>query len=888
MPGVDVSIGGRLGLLAMCGLVWAVGGVVPELGVLAGAGVSLTPNVATDLFSRCIDWTAGKFRSAAPAIQNHDLEDLATSAIESVLKAVRDGIREPEGRRLLESYISRVPAIVKRDAEALGAWEAVRANFEWAMSGKSDGAPQSPEVWRKLLNEGTDEGLSGVEEVALAAAAQALHTQLPRHLVGLYRDAMQHRPTVYAAVQMAMLQDIYAALPKAGADPALVEAIQKIGAEIAAANRDAIALVAGEVHVLGVRVDLLSVDVLAAVETVSVDMREVLSIVRALQAQGAASVSQPAVTFWQGRPISLGAGFVGRDHELAAIADAFAAGHTVVLAGGTGEGKSQLAAEYAHGSGRDGFWTPAQAGYGSGTYGDGTYGDPGLASTVAALAPALGIEIAGQSQDELVQTVTRRLHGLRDALWVVDNVPDLAWLEALRDAAGDGVKLLVITRDVRPDRRPGWAAFPELPPLSDAAARALLTRKWTDGCGWQRDDPALMAIVNVVGRLPLALTALAVELARAFRTPAALLAKLKAAPLAHPAFREALSNSNYVDAVYAALTGALEALTPGDRAVIAPLGYLADAPVPVSLFLALTALDEDAAGDLIERCQQHAVLRHSGGAVTVHALTAAVIAATNPPEAFFLAWGQADDRLNTASKGDPVAMRGEAVHYVALLAAGERRLGPEHPATLISRNNLATGYRALGRTAEAVASDEETLRVRERVLGPEHPATLDSRNNLAIGYRALGRTADAVALWEETARVRDRLLGPEHPETLTSRNNLAIGYSALGRTAEAVALWEETLWVMERVLGPEHPEALTSRNNLASGYRELGRGAEAVALWESALSLQELVLGPEHPDTLKSRSNLANGYRALGRTAEADALVRREADVTEGGTDGSS
>ncbi len=29
---------------------------------------------------------------------------------------------------------------------------------------------------------------------------------------------------------------------------------------------------------------------------------------------------------------------------------------------------------------------------------------------------------------------------------------------------------------------------------------------------------------------------------------------------------------------------------------------------------------------------------------------------------------------------------------------------------------------------------EETLRIRERVLGPEHPNTLTSRNNLASGY----------------------------------------------------------------------------------------------------------------------------------------------------------
>jgi hypothetical protein len=70
-------------------------------------------------------------------------------------------------------------------------------------------------------------------------------------------------------------------------------------------------------------------------------------------------------------------------------------------------------------------------------------------------------------------------------------------------------------------------------------------------------------------------------------------------------------------------------------------------------------------------------------------------------------------------------------------------LGPEHPATLSSRNNLAAGYRDLGRYQEAVELDEETLAIMERVLGPEHPDTLSSRQGLASGYRAVGRDREA-------------------------------------------------------------------------------------------------------------------------------------------------
>ena len=77
---------------------------------------------------------------------------------------------------------------------------------------------------------------------------------------------------------------------------------------------------------------------------------------------------------------------------------------------------------------------------------------------------------------------------------------------------------------------------------------------------------------------------------------------------------------------------------------------------------------------------------------------------------------------------------------------------------------------------------EQTLADRERVLGPDHPDTLTSRNNLAVAYRDAGRTAEAITLHEQTLADRERVLGPDHPDTLTSRNNLALAYRDAGRS----------------------------------------------------------------------------------------------------------
>ena len=204
-----------------------------------------------------------------------------------------------------------------------------------------------------------------------------------------------------------------------------------------------------------------------------------------------------------------------------------------------------------------------------------------------------------------------------------------------------------------------------------------------------------------------------------------------------------------------------------------------------------------------------------------------------------------------------------------LVAASERVLGPDHPDTLTSRDNLAADYHDAGRFDEAISLHEQVLAASERVLGPDHPDTLQSRNNLATAYYGAGRLDEAMSLDEQVLAASERVLGPDHPDTLQSRNNLAADYQVAGRLDEAISLHEQALAARERVLGPDHPHTLTSRSNLALAYQAAGRLDEAISLHEQALAARERVLGPDHPHTLTSRSNLALAYQAAGRTDTA-------------------
>jgi serine/threonine protein kinase/tetratricopeptide (TPR) repeat protein len=198
-----------------------------------------------------------------------------------------------------------------------------------------------------------------------------------------------------------------------------------------------------------------------------------------------------------------------------------------------------------------------------------------------------------------------------------------------------------------------------------------------------------------------------------------------------------------------------------------------------------------------------------------------------------------------------------------------QHLGPDHVDTLAATHNLANSYADLGRYADALQLDEQTLALRKNKLGPDHPDTLFSLNNLAVHYHAFGRYADALKALEEVTAVLKAKLGPDHPNTLISTHNIACNYSALGRHADAVKLYEETLALMKAKLGPDHPETLKCMNNLADGLWYLGRHTQALKLHEGTLALRMARLGPDHPDTLESAHSLANSFEAVGRHTDA-------------------
>ena len=219
--------------------------------------------------------------------------------------------------------------------------------------------------------------------------------------------------------------------------------------------------------------------------------------------------------------------------------------------------------------------------------------------------------------------------------------------------------------------------------------------------------------------------------------------------------------------------------------------------------------------------------------------------------------------------GHVLGIEYKTVELSAAVEVIEDVLGPDHPDTLIARDNLAGAYEDVGRFDEAIELSERVLAEQERVLGPDHPKTLTVRNNLAGAYHSAGRFDEAIELLERVLVGSERVLGPDHPDTLMTRNNLAVAYRSVGRFDEAIELLGRVLAEQERVLDPDHPDTLGTRNNLAVAYHSAGRFDEAIDAWEELLLDCQRVLGADHPVTLTVRNNLALVYKSVGRLAEA-------------------
>jgi eukaryotic-like serine/threonine-protein kinase len=205
-------------------------------------------------------------------------------------------------------------------------------------------------------------------------------------------------------------------------------------------------------------------------------------------------------------------------------------------------------------------------------------------------------------------------------------------------------------------------------------------------------------------------------------------------------------------------------------------------------------------------------------------------------------------------------------------------LGPDHPDTLSTENELANAYWGAGRLRDAIPLLERVATASRNRLGPADTRTLSARNDLGFAYMEDGQLDRAIPLIEQTLAAREAVLGSDHPDTLLSRSTLGLAYQAVGRLDRAIALFEQTLTDRAAKLGPEHPDTLRSQNYLAVAYLADNQVDRAVRLLEKTLASRTARLGHDHPETMITQNNLARALDEAGAGEQAEKVYR---DVLE-------
>jgi len=220
-------------------------------------------------------------------------------------------------------------------------------------------------------------------------------------------------------------------------------------------------------------------------------------------------------------------------------------------------------------------------------------------------------------------------------------------------------------------------------------------------------------------------------------------------------------------------------------------------------------------------------------------------------------------------------------YYERALAIKEKALGPDHPDTALSLNNLGALLDSMGNLAEARPYYERALAIREKALGPDHPDTAQSLNNLGGVLGAMGEYKDALPYVKQALSIWEKQLGPQHPSVGVGNNHVGYLLQAMGNLAEARPYYERALAIREKALGPDHPTTAVSLNNLGGLLQAMGNLAEARPYYERALAIREKALGPDHPDTAQSLNNLGYLLRAMGNLAEARPYYERALAIFE-------
>jgi tetratricopeptide (TPR) repeat protein len=191
--------------------------------------------------------------------------------------------------------------------------------------------------------------------------------------------------------------------------------------------------------------------------------------------------------------------------------------------------------------------------------------------------------------------------------------------------------------------------------------------------------------------------------------------------------------------------------------------------------------------------------------------------------------------------------------YVTSLK-GSAALSPRDTSRLLNQAGLYLKNRADYAQAELLY--RRALKIDEATLGANHSEVANRLNNLALLLQDTNRPSEAESLLRRALGIDEANFGLNHPSVAVRLNNLALLLQDTNRLGEAESLLRRALGIDEANFDPNHPDLAIDLNNLASLLQDTKRPGEAEPLMRRSLTILEACMGAEHPNTITVRRNL--------------------------------
>ncbi|KAG5941167.1 hypothetical protein E4U59_001908 [Claviceps monticola] len=208
-----------------------------------------------------------------------------------------------------------------------------------------------------------------------------------------------------------------------------------------------------------------------------------------------------------------------------------------------------------------------------------------------------------------------------------------------------------------------------------------------------------------------------------------------------------------------------------------------------------------------------------------------------------------------ASQGDLALTADE---YQALKSDQDATLGPTHPFTVRTIQNLATTLEQRGKLEEAQALYRRVYISYQHMYGPRDNMTLEALDDLANICKDTFAIDDAQGLFKQSATSLTRALGATHPETACAIQSLAIIDDLRGRYIDAKSKYQHALAILAPTLGTAHPLYTMAMENMALSTR---RHAQSLAKTPASI--------PTNPSR-RSSSLLLSRVQTQGPRASRD------------------